>query len=235
MLLGWTKKEMRKKSLSRNFEEYFSTNYADVVGSGAVGVVSNYLHTKMESLAQEYPNGLILEVGAGQSQHYKFVPLGYSEYIELDLRNFESENPVSTNRRITGDCTDLSQFVDSEFDRVIATCLICHLSEPEKALEEWRRVTKDNGQISIWVALEPSILLRLVQSFTTKRKVEKRGFDYYAMHYRDHIQFYPRLRVLLESVFTDDEIRKSSFPFNFLPWDLNLVQIWTITINKKAS
>jgi ubiquinone/menaquinone biosynthesis C-methylase UbiE len=52
-------------------------------------------------------------------------------------------------------------FPDAKFDRIIATCLVVHLKNIEKALLEWRRVLKPNGVITMYIALEPSIMLRL--------------------------------------------------------------------------
>ena len=208
-----------------------------MVGSGSVGKVNNHLHSKMERMweltASNKRNCTILEVGSGQSQHRSFVQDDFVKYVELD--RFDYGNIANGDGRLIfsqGDCQDLADFETESFDRVIATCLLVHLPHPEQALKEWRRVTKDGGIISLWIALEPSILLRLMQRISTKRKVEKLGFDYYSMHYRDHINHYPRMRQLLKEVFATDQIQISSFPFKGLSWDLNLVEIWTIEIKK---
>ena len=224
-----------KKHLSKDFDRYFKDCYASIVGGGGVGKVSSHLHSKMERMwklnASNKSNCTILEVGSGQSQHREFVQDDFVQYVELD--RFDYGNIVKGDKRLVffqGDCQDLADFETESFDRVIVTCLLVHLPYPEEALKEWRRVTKKGGIISLWIALEPSILLRLVQRISTKRKVEKLGFDYYSMHYRDHINHYPRMRQLLREVFATDQIRISSFPFKGLSWDLNLVEIWTIKV-----
>jgi phosphatidylethanolamine/phosphatidyl-N-methylethanolamine N-methyltransferase len=223
--------------LSRDFELYFKNNYATMIGTGGVGMVARYIHSKMEKLWAKTgspPEGIsILEVGSGQSQHREFVQNTYEKYTELD--RFSNGNIPTEDKRIVftlGDCQNLEGFEAQSFDRVIATCLLVHLPEPEKALNEWRRVTKNAGVISLWIALEPSILLRVIQRLSTKRKVEKLGFDYYSMHYRDHINHYPRMRQLLKEVFAVDQIKIHKFPFKGLIWDFNLVEIWTIKIIK---
>ncbi len=224
-----------KKHLSKDSDRYFKDCYAQMISGGCVGKVTSRLHSKIERMweltALHKRNLAILEVGSGQSQHRAFVQDDFNYYVELDLFNYG--NITNLDKRLVfslGDCQNLADFETGQFDRVIATCLLVHLNKPEEALKEWRRVTKVGGVISLWVALEPSILLRLMQRISTKRKVEKLGFDYYSIHYRQHINHYPRMRQLLREVFATDQIRVSSFPFKGLSWDLNLVEIWTIKI-----
>ncbi len=230
-----------------NIETFFYERYIDTVNRGLVGKISNFLHKLLELNLGKIDNEnsfRIVEMGAGHGQHFNYVQKTYSEYLEVDLRprslqNFTKHRPgeptqVSENRSfIQSDCSALPFLKDDSVDRVIATCLLVHLIDPEKALIEWRRITKPGGLISLWVALEPSIFLRFLQKITTKRKYEKFGFPYYSIHYREHIQHYPRMRMIINEVFVNDTIRRIRFPFPFLWWHLNLVEIYQIRIAKR--
>jgi len=218
-------------------EAFFKNCYMEVVNKGCIGLVSGILHKKIEKMFRKMGSlslsGKIIEVGAGQGQHFQYVAGGFDQYLETDIRNTQSHSiPGGLRRFVIADCTDL-KFSDDSFDRVIATCLLVHLTDPEKALKEWRRVTIDQGVVSIWVALEPSILLRVLQKLTTKRKYSKFGYKYESIHYREHISHYPRMRMLLQEVFRKDFVTKQRFPFRGLWWHLNLVEIWSIRVSKK--
>ena len=86
------------------------------------------------------------------------------------------------------------KFSSSYFDRLIATCLIVHLNDPEKALREWRRVLKPGATATIYVALEPSLALRIFRIMFTSRKAKKLGFEGYKLFIaRDHLNAAERL------------------------------------------
>lgn len=183
-------------------------------------------------------------MGAGQGQHYQYVKQDYSEYLEIDLRprhGATTSGDALLGKRATArkflqsDCSNLP-FLDNEsVDRVIATCLLVHLADPEQALCEWRRIIKHQGRISLWVALEPGLLLRLLQKVSTKRKYAKYGYEYESIHYREHVQHYPRMRMLINEVFRDDKVKRLRFPFPRLWWHLNLVEIYQIEVFKHTN
>jgi phosphatidylethanolamine/phosphatidyl-N-methylethanolamine N-methyltransferase len=220
-------------------DHFFYKHYQQIVnGKNIVGYITGKLHNKLESF-HSLDNAMdsILEVGAGNSEHFSYVRSGFKRYVELDVRSElqkekQALQPRTSREAVVGNCEDLHMFEDCEFDRLIATCVLVHLEKPEAALLEWKRVVRENGIVSIWVALEPSIFLRIAQNFTTKKQTEKLGFDWQKIHYREHINHYPRLRMLLDEVFQGCKISRKRFPFSILPWDFNLVEIWQIQVRK---
>lgn len=130
------------------------------------------------------------------------------------------------------DAQDLSELEDNQFDRIIATCILLHLQDIEGALTQWRRVVSDGGVVTIYVPSEPGLLFSVAQFFTTRRKFEKQGVDYHCWQYQEHVTFFPRAKVLIDKVFSEDKVVLKKFPFNFLPWHLTLWGIWQITVSK---
>ena len=233
------KSEIRNKARITSHSEIYSRVYRDVLNSGAIGVVNMIFHRAMES---EFKGNQtferVLEVGAGDGIHRKFVKHNYTQYWQSDilypeedargLRELESKK----YREIHLDAEDLRDLQDDSFNRLIATCVLIHIKDMEKALSEWRRVVADGGIITIYVPSEPGMLLNLAQYFTTRRKFEKYGVDYYSWQYQEHIHHFPHAKVLVGKVFASDRIALKKFPLNLLPWHLTLWGVWQIQINK---
>jgi len=211
--------------------KFMNESYAKVVDDGAVGFVKQMVHRMLEK-GHENPVHTLLELGAGQGQHLHFVKQSFPRYIQSDwiLREELEKRPGVENLVLNAE--DLSSIEDNSVDRVIATCLLTHLDNPEKALQEWRRVVKVGGWLSVWVPCEMGVLLRISQNLTTKRKIEKFGFDYEWMCRLDHRNHFPMMRALINQVFVSDDVRHSGLPFSKLPWDLQLLRIYQI--QKKA-
>lgn len=230
-------------SLSDN---YYFKYYKDVTNKGAVGIVSKIVHYSLENwpyskidhkkregggvTSKNHNAYQILEVGAGHGQHVKYVQPTYSSYFQTDFRpeiieESAYENVVTVRESVNAEALP---YGDESFDRVIATCLLIHLKEPELALQEWMRVLKKGGVMTVYVPNEPGILLRILQATSTRRKQKKLGIPATYLHYKEHPFNYPYLISIVKQNFQKLYIRK--FPFIFGPWDLN---IWTvITIEK---
>jgi phosphatidylethanolamine/phosphatidyl-N-methylethanolamine N-methyltransferase len=219
-------------------DEYYKNYYECVLRSGIVGWVAEFGHRRIEKAFNSAPKvNQVLELGCGQGQHLKFVKQPVEEYIESDLRleNIPVRDIASKNVNIEKvvrtqlDSEILSPIKSESIDRVIATCLLAHLPNPESALIEWRRVTKQGGSISIWVASEPGLLLRVLRQLTTVRKARRRGLNHLSFLYREHRNHYPYLQVLIRDVFESDHISVRSFPASYMSWNLSLWKIITIT------
>ncbi len=169
----------------------------------------------------------ILEVGAGNGYHKKFCNSKYDSYIESDIR--ESIN----GKIILLDAEKLSSFKDATFDRIIATCLLAHLNNPEAALKEWRRCVKNGGIISIYVPCEPGAALRLFRLLTTNIKSRIKKVDHYKFHYLEHRNYYINLNYLIHDAFRQDKIKIRKFPFGFLTWNMNFFYVYEISVKRK--
>ncbi len=206
-------------------------HYDSIVNEGMVGSVKRRIHILLEKQHQnEIKN--ILELGAGSGEHKSFVKQKYSEYLETDIvqRKSQLENP----NFLIANAEKLEEFDNDKFDRVIATCLLAHLNKPKDALSEWRRVTKDQGRIDIWVPCEPSLLLRFIRQFTTFYKARKLGLNPELMCYTDHRNHFLMLHHLILNEFRSDRITYVGFPFKKAPWDISLLRIYRIQVNKNA-
>ena len=214
-------------------DDYYSKHYEEILNSGSVGFASDIIHKLLEPNSSEGFD-TVLEVGAGHGQHLKFVKHAYLQYFETDFRkeNLPTRLPGSNVVSMESDATKLTNFKNETINRVIATCLIVHLTQPDAALLEWRRVCKRGGLISIYVACEPGLLLRFLRKFTTVRKAKKRGLDHLRFHYREHITFFSRIDMLIGEVFENDKINKKYWPFGIPFWNLNLGVVYQIEVLK---
>ena len=217
-----------------SINEYYENDYSKVVESGTVGKVSAIYH-KMLEIGHRDNWPLCLEVGAGNAQHFKYVKHSFEKYISSDIRG-PREKPVTISdprhEFMILDAEDLSSFEDESVDRIIATCVLPHLGNPEKALREWKRVVKRCGVLDIYVPCEPSLLLGLAQSMTTKKKVERLGWNYERLHYREHRHHYPMLRMLIKEIFGKDIIELRNFPPGIKFWQFKLFSVYRITLVK---
>jgi phosphatidylethanolamine/phosphatidyl-N-methylethanolamine N-methyltransferase len=219
-------------------DEYYKKDFDLVLNSGLIGKMSNFVHRLTESFVPNSRYGTILEVGSGSGKHKFFVKNNFDSYFETDLRIdnpgeltflIDGENSLVT--RLQSDAQNLTLFADKSVDRLIATCLLVHLPDPEIALREWRRVLATNGVATIFLPCEPGILLRAFRFFTTIPKSKKFGIDHRAIHYREHRNMYIFCDLLINEIFEKDSVRRIKFPIPFFSWNFRLFDL--IIIQKK--
>ena len=221
---------------------YYSKFYDRIVGinsNGILGYFSNYPHILLEKPFKSNKGQKIIEVGAGQGEHIKFVTSNYTEYFvtdtnlsRLDKTKLGKNNKIKL-KKVNAESTN---FKDNNFDRLISTCLLSHLRNPEKAIREWRRIVKHGGYISIYVSTDPSLALRIFRKLATKRKAKKLGFDGYELFIaREHINSAQSLIEICKYNFRMDEIKIFYKPFTIKSWYLNFVCIVQIKVNKNNS
>jgi phosphatidylethanolamine/phosphatidyl-N-methylethanolamine N-methyltransferase len=218
-------------------DDYYKNYYSKVINSGIIGVVSNLTQISLERGIKNRKFSKVLELGAGEGQHFPFVRHQYDQYVCTDLRidNLIKIKVLSQDPRVIlqeVDAHHLQRYADNNFNRVIATCLLAHLNDPLSALLEWRRVVGEGGLISIYVPCEPGLLLRLARALSTARKAKKYVDMPLTRHYLEHINYYLSMHAGIKRVFKNDQIKIKNYPFPFLSWNFNLWKIYTITINK---
>ena len=210
--------------------EYYEKDYNLVVETGCVGFMASVYHRMLESGHNE-KFGLCLEIGAGRGQHFKYVKHDFDKYISSDIIDFSKNSEHILDRRHEfqiQNAESLEAFADGSIDRLIVTCVLAHLTHPEKALTEWKRVVRAGGILDIYVPCEPSLLLSIAQKLTTKIKVEKLGWNYERIQYREHRNHYPMIRMLINDVFQDSKITKRHFPPRLSFWQLSLFSTFRI-------
>ena len=194
--------------------------------TGVLGFLWQYPHKLMEKGFKSNEGLRILEVGAGEGEHMDFVAFDFAEYIATDLdstrleklnqRNLENLQVASVDAAHT-------HYPDQHFDRVVATCLLAHMLKPEETLQEWRRILKLGGALTIYIPCEPGLALKTFRKLFTKRKAERMGYRGYDLFMaRDHINSADKLCTLVAHVFRDDQYKLVFRPFPIKSWYLNL-------------
>jgi phosphatidylethanolamine/phosphatidyl-N-methylethanolamine N-methyltransferase len=117
-----------------------------------------------------------LEVGSGNGEHLDFIKHGFDEYVMLDLRKTELNSNWNSDKRIAtleGNAESLP-FKAGEFDRVISTCLLHHVQNPELVLNEIDRVLSQNGTATIFLSCDPGLAVRTLRKLTVARSAQKK-------------------------------------------------------------
>lgn len=214
-----------------NPDVFYSQYYEQILGSGIVGASQARTHRVLErrlSEGQHFPR--VLELGAGSGEHFPFVKHTFDEYIETDIRDMHRDPDLLDERHqyVVADAEAL-QFPDQSFDRVIATCLLLHLKEPEVALKEWRRVTREGGLLNLLVPCDPGMMIRATRSVLTMPAVRRTSFEGYKLfNARDHRNHVASIDQLVRYVFRDDEIQTYRYPLRLPSWNFNVFFAYSI-------
>lgn len=118
-------------------------------------------------------SGTVLEIGAGTGINFplyetveKVVAIEPSQHmIDRSKRKLNrSQVPIE----IVQSSAEELPFAENTFDTVVATLVFCTISNPEKALEEIKRVCKPGGRILLFehVKMENRLLAWLQNSLT---------------------------------------------------------------------
>jgi len=219
--------------VSHEFEDiYLSGSYQQIMGTGNLARQWARIHRKMEKPFRTRNFESVLEVGAGGAEHIKFVQSGWKTYYLTDLRIEPLTEAYQHDSSVVIEAQDVQAltYADDAFDRIIVTCVLAHVADPFRALEEIKRVSKPGAKITIYLPCEPGMLLRLARLVFTMPKNRKLGVkDPYLLHFREHIHYYSALNHYLNFVFSDAQIKASYYPFKFLTWNFNLYRIYQIS------
>ena len=213
-------------------DNFYSTKYDEFISRGLVGLVARFTHKSLERNILRISHNKkedVLEIGAGNGQHIRYVSENFNTYTMTDIRPEMLPKQVGQGIKIISSSINAESlpFQDDSFDRLVATCLIAHLAHPENALKEWSRVVKKGGLITIYVPCEPGMLLRFSQLFITSRKKKRLGIQNPSLaHYKDHLQHYPALKTFIISQFP--VYKKRMYPIPFFSWNFNLWSVFHI-------
>lgn len=220
---------MKSENLRGNVSHYYSNFYRKMMGSEASGLLSflwKYPHRVMEKKHKSNEQLDLLELGYGEGEHLRFVKKDFNSYLATDIDKARLLVPDEfASKKIKTKVVDAQNlpFKNESFDRLIATCLIAHLGEPERALNEWRRVLKKGGTATIYIALEPGLALRVFRRLITAPKAKRLGFEGFNLYIaRDHVNDAFRVLNILVEVFRNDKIKFRYRPFFIRSWYLNL-------------
>ena len=225
-----------KKKVNPDF--VYENFYDQLLNSGAVGKVSNWTHKSLErtrrGVAPHFP--VVLEIGAGQGQHLKFVKHSFNLYYETDIRLEVLEKATSSRYSPDGktiiqmaiNAEDLSFFPNNSVDRIVISCVLAHLSNPRVAMMELSRILRPGGEIAIYLASEPGFILRSLRWLSTVQKARKMGLDHLRFNYLEHRNHFLFLKYLIQEVFEKDVVRFRSYPIPGMSWNFSLWKTVTV-------
>lgn len=209
-------------------KKFYENNYNDIVSKSIFSLGHKYMHTKMEIKEKPEEYERVLEIGVGFGEHKKYINYGKFVYgIDLKIHQSKIKESYLFSQ---GDAQSLP-YKSKIFDRVIVTCLLHHLSNPIKALQEIKRVVnpKFDNQITILVPCDPGIGYRLSR-IGIRFKLKKSNFDHALIHYLEHQNSYPAIDTAIKYVFGDEKVKVTYYPFRLKSWDLNIFSVYNIHI-----
>ncbi|HMO06029.1 MAG TPA: class I SAM-dependent methyltransferase [Paracoccaceae bacterium] len=203
-------------------ENYEAANY----GKTLSGRILKNTHSIIEAdtrLAAHYDT--VLELGVGTMAHFSAVRHGFSRYIASDhdakvidwlkARNWDARIDI---QHLTGSSLP---FPDNSVDRVIATHVLEHLPSPVAVLEEWVRVVRPGGVVSLILPCDPGLAWRFGRMLGPRRTARKAGlpYDYYMAV--EHVNAIFNLRSIIAHHFPDRSERW--WPLRIPVPDVNLI------------
>jgi phosphatidylethanolamine/phosphatidyl-N-methylethanolamine N-methyltransferase len=203
------------------------------------------MHNLLEKRSTNKDFNKVLEIGAHKAEHLQYIKHFWKSYNMVDLVLPEKE---ILNQLPTGATFDIANaeklpWSDNYFDRVVITCVLHHITYPEEALIEARRVLCMDGQMDILLPNDPGFIYRTIKYFTSnisalrfirannEFKISKFLEIRYAMklfHIREHRNHVEQLRVLIMHTFRDDMIETRYWPFGFKSWNLGIFTLYSI-------
>ena len=225
-------------------KRFYETSFRDVNGRGVAGVGTAFFNRALEKPfppASYFAN--VLELGAAHGDHLTFVRHGFGTYWLTDLENHgltpETLRGLGDARQGRGEIrceradAESLHYPDQTFDRVLHTCLLHHLRDPEKALREMRRVTRVGGTLSLYLPHDPGFLYSLLQRVTTgravKRALRREALQITPEYLRalEHPNHFVAIRALIRHVFKNDLITEKRWP---LPFDSANFNLFTVVL-----
>ena len=219
-----------------DLDSYYANFYGKINVSAINGSLAfNQMHRFIESEFQFAPNLEILEIGINSGEHFEFVKKPFKKYVGVDIRNVLDEPTtkdyfLKNNIEFCHGSVEELPLQDASFDRVIITCVLHHLVNPERALSEVRRVVRQNGTVTILLPNDPGLLYRSIRALTTLRKARRHRLyrEVQLIHAREHKNHFLSLRVLIKEVFAGDRIIEKGFPFLLKGYNMNALSIFEI-------
>jgi ubiquinone/menaquinone biosynthesis C-methylase UbiE len=192
-------KERTRRAYNKVGEKYDSWYWchkSKVLRKGLKDEVSNVVKSYLKGSKK----AKILDVCCGTGYLYEFLK-PYGEYTGVDF----SESMVKTSKErypkgefCLGDAESL-EFKDKTFDVVVCFWSFHHLTDPEKAISEFRRVLKPGGLLVIATFRKTWNILARIADYTTHKYY---GFETFRYSEND-------LQGMLKEF---KEIKISSFP-----------------------
>jgi ubiquinone/menaquinone biosynthesis C-methylase UbiE len=220
-------------SYESEYVEAYDVNNSDRTLAGSFLQKSHRLLE--DSLPDSAKISRIIEVGAGTGHHLEALHSRPHEYVMTDSSDemlaisrekFRAKIAEGWLRVEKQDATRLT-YTDGSFDRLIASHVLEHIPNPVMALEEWNRVVRPGGIISILLPCDPGMLWRVGRAFGPRRNAEKRGIEYDYLEAAEHVN--PIFNLIAFIRYHFESIVERWYPLRLPIPDLNLFYACHIT------
>lgn len=177
----------------------------------------------------------VLEVGAGTGHHLDYVRHSYDEYVLSDICEdllAKARHNHAGKDKLKFEIADATKlpYADNSFDRLVSVYNLEHLPAPHEVLQEWARVVKPGGIISVAIPTEGSLAWNTGRYLTSRRSFKKEGLDLDYIISREHINACYRLVALIKHYFP--HVRDTWYPLRLPLHHINLVYACTITLDE---
>jgi ubiquinone/menaquinone biosynthesis C-methylase UbiE len=177
----------------------------------------------------------VLELGGNKGEHLPFVRHSYKNYVLTDIFDTLDANSKQELKKpgvsFQVENAQSLTFESESFNRVLNTCLLHHVADPESALLEIRRVLRAGGVADIFLSADPGLLFRFARFIGPRHRARKKGIEELKtlMDARDHVNHAGGLRRLIRHVFRFDSLNERTYPIQGLTWNSSLWHTFRIT------
>ena len=175
--------EMAREIRRQILDDFYENSYANYLfGKSIQASGISYFEKSLEKKSR-LKLKLInqLELGSGSGEHLPYVKVfPEKKYICLDLSLPRTDVYLKSSAAelqkivefVQGDAEELD-FKSNTFEKVTATCLLHHVSDPLAVLLEARRVTKVDGEICLIIPTDPGLLNQWVKRLVSYKRMKK--------------------------------------------------------------
>ena len=202
-----------------------TSKYDQHLYSGVQGYLMNSCHKQLENF--NFPKiSKVLEIGAGNKPHFKFLKHDYDEYHIIETSTVKIENTIKNPKIFTQNYDGKKiPFENFFFDRIIISHCLEHIYYPEEFLEEVMSKLREGGVLSISLPTDPGLLFRLgrlyMRFFSIKKNYNISPIEYDYMNATEHVNSIFSLHAILKHNYTN-LAKETYLPFRIKLFDLNL-------------
>jgi ubiquinone/menaquinone biosynthesis C-methylase UbiE len=229
-----------------DIQERYKSIYDKTQYGNRTGRASSFFHTALEKGLDHSHFKNVLEVGSGSGEHLQFIRHNFDKYIVSDLFMPDISTSIQVkiddlkrqkkSIELAAENVENLTFSNSTFNRVVSTCLLHHVANPVLALQEMRRVTANDGLISIYIPSDPGMIYRLAQMIVSTRALREyfSSSEIRFLRAGEHRNHVASLSGLIHGIFENDVVSVQSFPKVNTGWNTRLFQIYSIRILKSV-
>ena len=200
----------------------YEDDYEKLFITGRNGLASKIMHRLLERKLDGSYFSQTLEIGANKGEHLQHVRHTYDNYLQTDI--VDRRDSQLLNHKVTFTIADVCDlhFSDNFFDRIVVTCVIQHVENPEKAFKELLRVLKPGGNCRVLLQSDSSLLFRLIRTLTTVRYARKAGKleEVQLFFAREHRNNYLNLITLARYTFKNHSFKSYGWPIKIWPLEV---------------